>query len=110
VGPLIARLRQVWHDLALRWSVLPLLQQQAEFNAKLGDLLGLLMQMDDQLRVALHQTQQELQRTQQELQRTQQWNAELERDAVENMREINELAQRLATMFGASPAERDDTG
>jgi GT2 family glycosyltransferase len=123
VGPLIAGLRQLWHDFAIRWSVLPLLHRQSRFNAKLGDFIGLLMRMDDQLRVALHHTQQELRRTQQELHRTQQelhrtqqdlqrsnqWNAELERDVAENIREINELAGRLVTMFEAPPAERDET-
>ncbi|MGD2178037.1 MAG: glycosyltransferase family 2 protein [Anaerolineae bacterium] len=116
VGSLIAGLRQLWHDSAIRWSVLPLLHQQSRFNARLGDFIGLLMQMDDQLRVALHSTQQELQRTQQELHRTQQelqrtnrWNAELERDVAENIREINEVAERLVMMVGASSAERDET-
>jgi hypothetical protein len=109
VGPLIARLRQLWHNLAIRWSVLPLVFQQSKFNARLGDFLGLLMQMDDQLRVALHHTQQELHRTQQELRRTQRWNAELERDAAENIREINELAGRLAAMSRMSPTDRDET-
>lgn len=102
VGPLLARLRQLWYQLAVRWSVVPLLQQQSGFNALLGDFLGLLMQMDDQLRVALQRTEQELHRTQQELHRTQhelqlarRWNAEIERDTAENIREINDLSRRL---------------
>jgi hypothetical protein len=103
VGPLIAGLRQLWHDFAVRWSVLPLAHQQSSFNAQLGDLLGLLMQMDDQLRVALHLTQQELQRTKR-------WNAELERDVAENIREINELAERLATVSRAAPPDSNEAG
>ena len=116
VGPLIAGLRQVWHDFAVRWSLLPLLHQQSEFNAELSDLLGLLMQMDDQLRMALQygdqelrRTRQELHRTYQELMRTRRWNEELERDVAENIREINELAGRLAAMSTVSPGD-DGTG
>jgi GT2 family glycosyltransferase len=116
VGPLIAGLRQLWHGLAVRWSLLPLLHQQSTFNAELGDFLGLLMQMDDQLRVVLQRTQDQLRRTQDQLRRTQdqlrraqQRNAELERDVAENIREINELAERLAVVSGSSPVERDET-
>jgi GT2 family glycosyltransferase len=94
VGPLIAGLRQLWHAFAVRCGVVPL-KQQSEFNARLGDLVDLLMEMDDQLRVALQHTQQS--------------NAELERDVAENIREINALARRLAVMSRASSADRDET-
>lgn len=32
VGPLVARLRAAWNDVATRWYVQPMLQQQVEFN------------------------------------------------------------------------------
>ena len=32
VGPLIARLRQMWNDVATTWYVRPLLQQQNDLN------------------------------------------------------------------------------
>ena len=68
VGPLIAAVRQLWHNLAVRWSVLPLVHQQVRFNIQAGEMSALLLE----------------------------WNADLERDMAENIREINELAERLA--------------
>ncbi len=93
VGPLIAALRQRWHDLAVRWSIVPVIHQQVQFNTQVGEFLRLQMQMDDQLRVAL--------------QRSQQSALGLERDIAENMREINEMAERLAVLLRTLP-EKDD--
>jgi hypothetical protein len=35
IGPLISRFRAMWNSISTRWYVLPLLQQQSEFNALL---------------------------------------------------------------------------
>lgn len=32
-GPLIVRLRSAWNNVAARWVILPIIQQQNEFNA-----------------------------------------------------------------------------
>ncbi len=87
VGPLIAALRQQWHNFAVRWSIVPVMQQQIRFNIQVSDFLRLQMTMDDQLREALR--------------RTQQAGIGRERDIAENMREINEIAERLAVLSRA---------
>lgn len=35
IGPLIVRIRTQWNNVATRWYVLPLVQQQNEFNRQL---------------------------------------------------------------------------
>lgn len=105
VGRLITRLRQLWQTRVVRPHFRPLLGQQFEFNTRLGDFLALLMQMDDQLRDSLALIIQMNDQLRAGLQYTELWNEQLERDVVENVREINELAQRLATECGASPPE-----
>lgn len=85
VGPLIAALRQQWHNFAVRWSIVPVIQQQVRFNVQVSDLLRLQMHMDDLLREALRHAQ-----------RT---SIGHERDIAENMREINEIAERLAALL-----------
>jgi len=55
------------------------LRQQVMYNIRLGEMLTLMMQ----------------------------WNTELERDAAENMREINELAERLASLSKTCPAQTE---
>ena len=32
VGPLLARFREAWNNIATRWYVQPMIQQQSEFN------------------------------------------------------------------------------
>ena len=110
MGPIIGRLRQLW----IRHIIRPLFREQVAFNASVGDFLGILMQMDDQLRVGLHHTQVELQRTQQELSRLRkqlQWErtrrADLERDIAENVRELDDVARRLVQRLRRS---HDDQG
>ncbi len=100
VGPLIAALRQKWHNLAVRWSLMPVIHQQNQFNTQVSDFFRLQMHMGDQLRIALQHTRQSI--------------VELERDVTENtldvaenMREINEMAERLAAL---PPAEHDEIG
>ena len=39
IGPFIAWFRTVWNNISTRWYVLPLLQQQNEFNALLVSYL-----------------------------------------------------------------------
>ena len=40
IGPIIVWLRTVWNNISTRWYVLPLLQQQNEFNASVVALLA----------------------------------------------------------------------
>jgi GT2 family glycosyltransferase len=94
VGPLIAALRQQWHNFAVRWSIVPVMQQQNRFNVQVSDFLRLQMTMDDQLREALR--------------RTQQAGIGRERDIAENMREINEIAERLAALLQIVSPEHDE--
>jgi hypothetical protein len=39
IGPLIARLRELWNGVSTRWYVRPIIQQQSEFNRQLVALL-----------------------------------------------------------------------
>jgi len=49
LGPLIARLRRLWNDVATTWYVRPLLQQQNEFNHLLVQYLRRLEEVDEEL-------------------------------------------------------------
>jgi low affinity Fe/Cu permease len=70
------------------------MQQQNRFNVQVSDFLRLQMTMDDQLREALR--------------RTQQAGIGRERDIAENMREINEIAERLAALLQIVSPEHDE--
>ena len=49
VGPLIVRFRQVWNSISTRWYVLPLIQQQNEFNLLVVQQLQLTWAVLDEL-------------------------------------------------------------
>lgn len=46
IGPIIVWLRTVWNNISTRWYVLPLLQQQNEFNAS---VVAYLREMNERL-------------------------------------------------------------
>ena len=105
VGPIIAGLREWWQGRVAPRLLRPLVHHQSGFNTRLSDLLALLMQMDDQLRDSLALMVQANDQLRLALEDAQQWSRQLERDVVENTREINELAQWLAATCEASPVD-----
>src|SRR5262249_26999314 len=47
IGTLIARFRTLWNDIATRWYLVPILQQQMDFN---GTVVRYAQQTDDDVR------------------------------------------------------------
>jgi hypothetical protein len=63
VGPLIAWFRGMWNNVSTRWYVLPLLQQQNEFNTLLVSYLRDTLEEMDQRLIDLDRDQTALTRT-----------------------------------------------
>lgn len=68
LGGLIAGFRRLWNNISTRWYVLPLVQQQNEFNEDLVEGLRIQFTEIDQRLIDLDRDQTELMRTLAEVQ------------------------------------------
>lgn len=82
IGPLIVRLRELWNNVATRWYVQPLLQQQIEFNS-------LLVQQLNNYHVLL---QEHIDR----LDDYNSWLTEQDRETAEQSHQLGEMTAQLA--------------
>lgn len=122
VGGLIVALRRLWSSVAVRWYVRPLIQQQNIFNAQVVGYLKALQDRLGQHDYILARHGQALEqhgeligwvsrRTDQLEQRSTEHGRLLQgqlRDVEENIREINELAERLAALTRALSTGHDE--
>lgn len=81
IGPLIARFRAAWNSISTRWYVLPMLQQQNEFNVL---LVSCLRQMEAAVEERLSEMDERL--------------IDLDRDQTSLTRNVAELTYQLVRM------------
>jgi GT2 family glycosyltransferase len=82
IGPLIVRLRTLWHDVAARWAIRTLSDQQQAINLQMAQTLREIKEALDSI----------------------------ERTAIENDRAITQLGRRVAMLEGQHPGNTHEAG
>ncbi len=107
VGPLVAGFRRLWNSVATRWYILPVIQQQSEFNTAVVESLEHLRQVQMQVYAQVQEEGHEFRTRLDDL------NARLialDEDQVGLRHDLAELTvqigrlNRLLEMLNASPA------
>jgi len=95
VGPLIAWFRTAWNSVSTRWFVLPLLQQQNEFNAL---MVAYLRRLERALDERLRMSDERLRTLDERLRTLDERLINLDRDQTSLTRNVAELTYQLIRM------------
>ncbi len=89
IGPLIVRLRTLWHNVAARWAIRTFSDQQQTINLQMAQTLREIKETLDSIQLTADS---------------------IERTAIENDRTITQLGRRVAMLEGRHPGNTNEAG